>query len=371
MHDYMIRKGEYDMGAMGATIESSVSQRHQPRRSRRSGTSTRASLMPAGNCFVLPTLDCIPGKYSWESSLRRNALLAQTLMALDLATSADWRKAEGAPRKLVQESFQRWLAQQRSETVARQFELSMSLVDSLDSLSQPDNDESEALFFVLEPESAGYMVLGAAIEAMEKVHRRLPWTFYSRFCHALNRWIRIYDYLDAIERVEMLQEWYEQDEPEGGYELPDVAGQIPKCLTTEKDLGPRRFRDVLGGIRDRRLRKAFDLLNQLETEAAKAERPELSEDLLAQFMDANPPLPALLAVFRPNDNIEACFNEESQGMLEVSPEPSLIVPFRASSAESLAAALNVVRAACRTLAVASDLVTLVNEIGGRVEVLQP
>src|SRR6266571_3936015 len=120
----MRRKDEYDMVSLGATIESSFSQRHQRRRSRRRSTSTGASPMTAGHGLVLPTLDGIPGKYFWESSLRRNALLAQTLLALDLATPADWRNAEGAPRKLVQESLQRWLAQQRSETVARQFELS-------------------------------------------------------------------------------------------------------------------------------------------------------------------------------------------------------------------------------------------------------
>jgi len=82
--------------------------------------------------FVLPKFDSAPTKYSWESSLRRNAVLAQTLIALDVATPEDWRNAEGAPRKLVQDSLQRWLAQQGSEVIARQFELSMSLVDSLD-----------------------------------------------------------------------------------------------------------------------------------------------------------------------------------------------------------------------------------------------
>jgi hypothetical protein len=324
-----------------------------------------------GAGFVLPKLDAASTKYSWESSLQRNAVLAQTLIALDVATPEDWRNAEGAPRKLVQDSLQRWLAQQGSEAIARQFELSMSLVDSLDPMGDARNDETETLIFLLEPESAAYMVLGPAIEEMEKVHALLPRTFYRRFCHALNRWIRIYDYLDAIERVQMLQDWYEQDEPGGGYELPDVAGEVPKCLTTGRELGDRRFRDVVSGIRNRRLRKVFDLLSQLETETAKGKRPELSEDFLAQFMDANPPLPALLTVFRPHDNVEACFDEEGQTMLEACPEPSLIVPLQASSAESLAAALNVVRAACRTLAVASDLVTLVNEIGGRVEVLRP
>ncbi len=41
--------------------------------------------------------------------------------------------------------------------------------------------------------------------------------------------------------------------------------------------------------------------------------------------DCGEALPALLAVFEKNDAIEGQFDEESQGMLEVTPEPNLVI----------------------------------------------
>jgi hypothetical protein len=45
------------------------------------------------------------------------------------------------------------------------------------------------MYLVLEPESAGYVVLGPTLELLEAVHPRLPVTFFDLFTHALNRWV--------------------------------------------------------------------------------------------------------------------------------------------------------------------------------------
>ena len=47
---------------------------------------------------------------------------------------------------------------------------------------------------------------------------------------SLNRWVRVYDYQDAEERVDMLREWYEGEENPEQYEVPDIEGCTPKCL---------------------------------------------------------------------------------------------------------------------------------------------
>ena len=39
------------------------------------------------------------------------------------------------------------------------------------------------------------------------------------------------------------------------------------------------------------------------------------------FCDCNPPVPVLLAIYRTGDAIEACFDDERQSMLELTPEP--------------------------------------------------
>ena len=73
-------------------------------------------------------------------------------------------------------------------------------------------------------------------------------------------------------------------------------------------------------------------------------------------MDSNPPLPSLLAVFQKHDAIEGCFDDESQGMLECTPEPNTIIAFRLTDAGSVRSAFQTLEVICETLAGASRLI---------------
>ena len=66
----------------------------------------------------------------------------------------------------------------------------------------------------------------------------------------------------------------------------------------------------------------------------------------------------LLAFFAEADAIEACFTEEADGMLEVTPEPNLIIPFDPTHTGSVRDAFQVLGVACETIAVASRLIDL-------------
>jgi hypothetical protein len=72
--------------------------------------------------------------------------------------------------------------------------------------------------------------------------------------------------------------------------------------------------------------------------------------------DMNPPLPGVLAVFRPEDAVEGCFDEEAQTMTEMPPEPSLIIPLMADQPASVQAAFQTLGVVCCTLAAASRLI---------------
>ncbi len=69
------------------------------------------------------------------------------------------------------------------------------------------------------------------------------------------------------------------------------------------------------------------LLLRLER-VSRCPRPALGEEFRDDLIDCGEPLPALLAVFERHDAIEGSFDEESQGMLEVTPEPNVIIPFK-------------------------------------------
>jgi len=84
----------------------------------------------------------------------------------------------------------------------------------------------------------------------------------------------------------------------------------------------------------------------------------LSEVAREQLFDCNPPLPGLLAVFKENDAIEGCFDDEMQNSAEYLPEPSLIIPFDGRNAGSVRNAFRTLGVVCQTLAAASRLIEL-------------
>ena len=102
------------------------------------------------------------------------------------------------------------------------------------------------------------------------------------------------------------------------------------------------------------------MVNLLDIERASTRvvRPAIDEDTGALLADCGEPLPALLAVFEKHDAIEGQFDEESQGMLEVTPEPNLIIRINGEDVESVRDAFDRLAACCETLACASRLMKI-------------
>jgi hypothetical protein len=220
------------------------------------------------------------------------------------------------------------------------------------------------LYLILDPDSAAFVLLTPTIEFLENTHPRLPATFYNHFAGALNRWVRVYDYHNAEERVEMLREWYEGEENAEQYELPDVEGCTPKSLK-ETPLNPRELKKVNEEVRDPQMKALITRLLELCRISKQAKRPEFTEDMGEQLMDSNPALPCLLAAFSTGDAVVGCFDEEGETALEVTPQPNVIIPIKLSDARSVRDGFRTVAVVCRTLAAASRLIDLMpgNEEG--------
>jgi hypothetical protein len=175
--------------------------------------------------------------------------------------------------------------------------------------SDPDG---RRLYLFLHPDSAAFVVAGPTPELLGHEHPRLAATFYHVFTGTLNRWIRTYDHRDAEDRVQMLREWAEGEE-----------GETIKAL-------------IAGAL-------------ELERASALVRRPEFTDDLREQPMDAHSPLPAALVVFAENDAIEAHFEDESQSWGEASSEPNLILPLSAFDPQSIQLAFHTLAVVCRTV----------------------
>jgi hypothetical protein len=74
--------------------------------------------------------------------------------------------------------------------------------------------------------------------------------------------VRVYDYHDAEERVDMLHQWYEGEDNPEQYEAPDVEGCIPKCLK-ECTLSLRSLKHLSRSIRNGKVRALVSGLLEL------------------------------------------------------------------------------------------------------------
>ena len=141
------------------------------------------------------------------------------------------------------------------------------------------------------------------------------------------------------------------------YEIPDVAGSIPPCMKREplNEAGLVRLKEQ---ITDQLVLNLVEGVIALHHLSAQAQHPELDDDIREQLSDCNPPLPCLLALFAEADAIAACFDEEAQGMLEVEPEPNVIIPVDPTDAQSVQRTFHMFGVACQTIAAASRLIDL-------------
>jgi hypothetical protein len=335
----------------------SHAQRHATRRPAR--LPTAGQLMAQGAGLLLPRLAGIPPIHRVVADDRLAVILAKSLLELDIAVPGDWKRAECDPTSFVRVTLERWIKAHGGSAIRRRFLLVAAISDTPCEWTERDETRPNQLFLTVEPSEAtcGCMNFGPTLELLEKAHPRLPATFFNLFIGALDRFIRVYDHRDAEERAETLREWAAQEADADQYEIPDVQGSIPACMR-ETALEEGELARLKDKIDDRLAAKLVEAAINLDRMSAQAKRPEITDDIGQQLSDCNPPLPCLLAMFAEGDGVEACFTEEADGMLEVTPEPNLIIPFDPTHIMSVRDAFHVFGVACQTIAAASHMIDL-------------
>jgi hypothetical protein len=165
---------------------------------------------------------------------------------------------------------------------------------------------------------------------------------------------------------EQMHEYAAEDDEEnqGQYEFPEVEKALPECIrrTLKRNFrqGKACDRDLLQLHRNGRFKDWIGRLRRIEQLARlplKQSREHLEEGNYDQ-----PPLPCLLVCFKEQDAIVACFDEESQSMLECSSEPALCAIFSSTNPDQVRNALRLVE---RFVRLNAELFALVEEIHAR------
>ncbi|MBZ5685515.1 MAG: hypothetical protein LAP86_10815 [Acidobacteriia bacterium] len=319
------------------------------------GRDPAAGLLMAPACeVVLPTLEKISIEQRFSADDRELVTLAEILVKSDIAAVEDWERSGRDAAKYLSLTLERWAREHGGTAVDRRFDLDVTLSDRLVDYADERGPEG-TLYVIVDPDSAAFVVVKPVLELLETIHSQLPATFFNHFVGSLNRWVRVYDYHDAEERVEMLREWYEGEENAEQYEVPDIEACTPKCLK-EQPMSLGALKDLGRNVADQEVNLLITGVLELCRVSKQAKRPEFNDEMGEQLMDSNPPLPCLLAAFSSGDAVVGCFDDEAQTAMEVTPQPNLIIPLKLCDAASVRQGFRTLGVVCETLAAASRLI---------------
>jgi hypothetical protein len=323
-------------------------------------SSGLATLAPAFT-QALPNLAGIPNSYSHEFHAELLYDLCAALVREGIGEPETWAESEGSAVLFVQSSILNGIGAERRKLLERnvEFHLNVSDLEGRDCEEVPLGNGRLAV--TVECGGSGFLKVGPAIAALEEEAQGLGAAFYWTLTYAIYRVMRIYNHDDALEYEERMKEYAEEEDHPGQYEFPEVEKALPECirntLTGNHDVRTFRARQMLSHHRNGEYRSWIERLRTIE----RLSRVRLPSD--SNFREDGGydtiPLPSLLVAFKEHDAIVACFDEESQYMLEGSAEPALGVVFNPREPEEVRRAL---RAASRFVAFNCELFQLVEEL---------
>jgi hypothetical protein len=302
-----------------------------------------------------------PVTYSHEVNGEMLYVLCATLVRMGLGSPELWAECGEDPLTFARRSILNRVGARTVELLERNMEYHLEISDVVGADSAGLNTGQLAI--TIDCSGCGFLKIGPVLRALESEEEGLGAAFYWTLIRSLYRVMRIYDHSDAQAYEENLIEYAQEDGPANRdqYEFPEVEKALPKCIRRSLKHESERWRlDYRRLLRRHRNGPYREWIGHVETIAKLARvraRPFEPADYDGYY--DGPPLPALLIVFEEHDAISACFDEESQHMLEGSAEPSFCAVFTLDSAEQCSAAM---RAVERFVLLNRELCELIEEI---------
>lgn len=308
--------------------------------------------------------------------------LAKSLLRLGICRIEDW---SGSAVDFVERGFHRFARANGAEKANRVWAGELRISDYLFPLSEPEHNQVEAdaegpattLYLLGDYYAAASIPIGATLTLLEGNHPALPAAFYKLLADNLCKWMRVYDYSDAVEHSELwLSELDEEDEAHSLYRK--VKETVPRCLSAPSSLSESEARKLLlnsvAAARSAACRRLVQQVLELDKlgngyEHAWAgslvkQHPDI-EELLEGFDGCGP---GCLISWRENDEIQGCFDEEMRGIGQEGPlEPpiALTLPLEGPMRQidrAVSQTFDYAGAMLRSLAKAAEIVETIQEI---------
>jgi hypothetical protein len=341
------------------------------RKRRPSVASSNRAIAPVGVTTLapvftqsLPVLGTVPTTYSHEFRAELLYDLCAALVREGLGGPEMWRKCEESAVVFAQRAIIENIGEERWNLLQRNVEYHLSVSDVAERDGEDKLVGNGRLAVTIECSGCGFLKIGPAIADLEAEAPGLGAAFYWTLTYALYCVMRIYNHDDALQYEERMHEYAEDDEENREqYEFPEVEKALPECiqktLTSEDHRAfTLKARQLL---REHMRGKHHSWIKRLRT-IQRLSRLSLPTDIYFREDDGYDtiPLPSLLVAFKEHDAVVACFDEESQYMLEGSAEPTLGVVFSPQKPEEVRRALRVVG---RFIALNHELFQLVEAVG--------
>ena len=277
---------------------------------------------------ALPTLENVPTSYEHEVHSELLYDLCACLVRCGIGRPSHWKQSGGSGNRFVQNVIREAITDERLDLLERNLEYHLQVADVIERYGYDRDLESNELAVLISSGNCGYLEIGEALEALEKEEQGLGAAFYWQLTGSLYRVMRVYNHDDALMHEEQLREWAEQEEEEAReqYEFPEVEKGLPECMRKTLKHGGKRLQGRLLLLKHRNGRFGAWIARLRRIQKLSRLYPKSGKDLADGYYDSAA-LPSLLVVFKQHDAVAACFDEESQHMLEGSSEPTLSVVF--------------------------------------------
>lgn len=283
----------------------------------------------------------------------------------------------------VERGFRRFCTKNEADQAKKIWSGFLRIMDHPFELTEQERNSAETesptttLYLVGEYDAAASIPIGATLTLLEREHELLPAAFYKVFVHNLWKWMRVYDYSDALEHAEMwLEDLDEDSEAESVY--PKVARNVPPCLQKYSKLGDRKARrflqDVEVELRSPLARQLVKHLLEMDAHGRGREHAwagKLAERIptIGDFLnDADSCGPGCLISWYEDDEVNACFDEEMRDLGANGPmEPPMVLSIPldkpvATLDSEIKRVFDYVSAMLQSLAAAARIVEIIREL---------
>jgi len=317
--------------------------------------STRLSTLAPATALSLPSLTGVPPSYEYYDGDARLFAFLRRLAELGIASTApaEIEKLRTSPLAYAEASLASWVNARGGDTIDGNINYSLAIQTEAEEMFA-NTTMKDSLMITVEAGCCGYMVAGAALDALEANAKGLGRAFYRVLDTSLAKWMRIYDLSDARYYVDGMKQMAEGDDEAENYEFPDVEAAIPEFLRDTASPGPVQEHNLSLLRKHQKDSKIGGWISRLFEIHRLAQLPAAGNvrELLGAYYD-QACMPSLLIVFHKQDTIEGCFDEEAQQWPEGSSEPCFAAAFNpadtsqtASAFESLATFLRINRELC-------------------------